>query len=42
MKNSAEEEERAELNEEGVADRITDQTEAASTGEPLKERQMEA
>lgn len=42
MRKSAEEEERAQLNEEGVADGITDQTEAARRGEPSKERQMEA
>lgn len=38
-RSAAEEEEGAELNEEGVADRITV---AARRGEPLKERQKEA
>lgn len=42
MRKSAEEEERPKLNEEGVADRITDQREAGRRGEPSKERQMEA
>lgn len=42
MRKTAEEDERAERNEEGVADKSTDQTEAARRGEPSRERQMDA
>lgn len=38
MRKSTEEEERAQLNEEGVADGITDQTEAARRGELSKRK----